>query len=162
MSDEAYDHLVRCNIDSIFWIAKHAAPYLRKAKDKVRLIYISSAGANRQFVPGSVPYQSSKAYMNAFARGLAVEFGPLNILVNTVDPGMTATDRMKAMLPMEVANAIVANFPIARIGEPQDIANAVLFLASAEAAYITGASLLVDGGASMASMGGIAGKIKNH
>ena len=100
--------------------------------------------------------------MNAFARGMAVEFGPMNILVNTVEPGMTATDRMKAMLPKEAADAIVANFPVARIGQPQDIANAVLFLASAEASYITGASLLVDGGATMAFMGNIQDKIKPH
>lgn len=162
LDDDAYDNLVRCNINSIFWIAKDAAPYLSKAKGMGRLIYISSGAANRQFIPGMVPYQASKAYCNAFARGLAVEFGPMNILVNTVEPGMIATDRMKAMLPMEAANAIVANYAIARIGQPQDIANAVLFLASDEASYITGTSLLVDGGATMASMGNMSSQIKPH
>ena len=155
MSDEAYDELVRCNIHSIFWMAKDAAPYLSKAKDKGRLIYISSAAANRVFYPGGVPYSSSKAYMNAFARGLAVEFGPLNILVNTVEPGMTRTTRNKAMLSDATVNAMAANYPIQRVGQSQDIANAVLFLASSEASYITGTSLLVDGGSSMVPLGNL-------
>lgn len=162
MPDADYDELVRCNIEAPFWLARDAATYLSKSRDKGRLIYISSGGANRVFQPGLNPYHATKAYLNAFARGLAVEFGPMNILVNTVEPGMTATDGMKAKLPLEIANAISANFPVPRVGQPQDIANAVLFLASPAASYITGTSLLVDGGASMASMTNIANKIAEH
>jgi len=161
MADEAYDELVRSNIHSVFWLAKDAAPYLSKAKDKGRLIYISSGAANRQFMPGLIPYMASKAYMNAFARGLAVEFGPRNILVNVVEPGMIASDRMKSELPAEYADAIAGNFPVSRVGTTQDIANAVLFLASTEASYITGTSLLVDGGATMVPLGNIAAKLKH-
>jgi 3-oxoacyl-[acyl-carrier protein] reductase len=146
MSDEDYDELVQCNISSIFWIAKDAAPYLSAAEEGGRLIYISSSAANREFMPGMIPYAASKAYMNAFVRGMAVEFGPMNILVNTVEPGMIATDRMKATIPLDIANTMAQGFPVPRVGEPQDIANAVLFLASPEASYITGSSLMVDGG----------------
>jgi 3-oxoacyl-[acyl-carrier protein] reductase len=162
MPDETYDFLVRCNMMSIFWVAKDAAPYLSKARDKGRLIYISSGSANRTFLPGLVPYASSKAYMNAFARGLAVEFGPRDILVNVVEPGMTASDRMKAELPEEVAHAVAQSFPVKRPGTPEDIANACAFLASAEAEYITGSALLVDGGASMAQLGAIQDARMNH
>ncbi|MDY0012572.1 MAG: SDR family oxidoreductase [Rhodocyclaceae bacterium] len=162
MPDEIYEDLVRSNILSVFWIAKDAAPYLSKAKDKGRLIYISSGAANRQFMPGLIPYASSKAYMNAFARGLAVEFGPRNILVNAVEPGMMASDRMKSELPAAVADAIAARFPVPRVGTTEDVASAVLFLASPEASYITGTTLLVDGGATMASLGGLTDSLKDH
>lgn len=162
MPDEIYDDLVRSNIHSVFWIAKDTAPYLSKGKDKGRLIYISSGAANRQFMPGLIPYASSKAYMNAFARGLAVEFGPLNILVNVVEPGMMASDRMKSELPAEFADAIASNFPVPRVGTTEDVASAVLFMASKEASYITGTSLLVDGGATMVSLGDLSGVMKDH
>lgn len=153
MPDETFDYLVKSNINSLFWVAKDAAPHLSKAKNKGRLIYISSGSANRTFMPGLIPYASSKAFMNAFARGLAVEFGPKGILVNVVEPGMVASDRMLEHLSPEQAQAIAKGFPVPRAGQPSEIASAVLYLASPEAGYITGSSLLVDGGASMVSLG---------
>src|SRR5690554_2853237 len=84
----AFDHLVRSNIQSLFWLAKDAAPHLSKASDKGRIVFISSGEANRKYTPTLIPYGSSKAFMNAFARGLAVEFGAINILVNVVEPGL--------------------------------------------------------------------------
>lgn len=161
MSDDDYDEIVQCNISAIFWIAKYAAPYLSRAEGSGRLIYISSSSANREFIPGMIPYVASKSYMNAFVRGMAVEFGPMNILVNTVEPGLTATERMKAMMPIEVANEMAKNFPVPRVGQPQDIANAVLFLASEEASYITGSSLVVDGGITLVSLQEISGNIEH-
>ncbi|RJF91719.1 SDR family NAD(P)-dependent oxidoreductase [Noviherbaspirillum saxi] len=155
MEDEAYDYLIKSNIHSLFWIAKDAAPHLSRAEGKGRLIYISSGSANRTFIPGLIPYAATKAYMNAFARGLAVEFGPLNILVNVIEPGMIASDRMKGELNDAQASAISANFPVPRPGESEEIAAAVLFMASKEASYITGSSLLVDGGASMVPLVGL-------
>lgn len=156
MSDATFDTLVRSNVDALFWVAKDAAPYLAKAPDKGRLVYISSGSANRVFMPGLIPYAATKAFMNAFARGLAVEFGPLGILVNVVEPGMIASDRMKEHLSEAQYSAMAAGFPVPRVGESSDIAAAVLFMASREASYITGASLLVDGGASMVAIPGLA------
>lgn len=152
MADADYDQLVQCNINAIFWIAKDAAPYLANADDAGRLIYISSGAANREFIPGMIPYMASKAYMNAFVRGMAVEFGPLNIRVNTVEPGMIATDRMLTSLSMPQAESLATHFPVARVGTPEDIANAVVFLAGPDSTYITGTSLLVDGGLTAAKM----------
>ncbi|MES2320796.1 MAG: SDR family oxidoreductase [Pseudomonadota bacterium] len=157
MNDDDFDYLIKSNVNSLFWIAKDAAPHLSQAPGKGRLIYISSGSANRNFIPGLIPYASTKAFMNAFARGLAVEFGPMNILVNVVEPGMVASDRMKAGVNEQQAAAISSNFAVPRPGHPDEIASAVLFMASPEASYITGTSLLVDGGASMASLGNLAG-----
>jgi 3-oxoacyl-[acyl-carrier protein] reductase len=150
MSDEVFDTQVHANIHSLFWIAKDALPLLAKARDKGRLIYISSGAANRSFTPGLIPYMASKAYMNAFARGFAGEAGRHNILVNVVEPGLIASDRMREHLDDAAAAKIAAAFPIPRVGLPAEIASAVLYLASAEAGYITGTTLLVDGGATMA------------
>lgn len=155
MEDEAFDYLIKSNVHSLFWIAKDAVPHLSKAADKGRLIYISSGSANRNFIPGLIPYASTKAYMNAFARGLAVEFGPLNILVNVIEPGMVASDRMKGELNDTQIDTIAANFPVPRAGLPEEIAAAALFMASPQASYITGSSLLIDGGASMVPLVGL-------
>ncbi|MES2258502.1 MAG: SDR family oxidoreductase [Pseudomonadota bacterium] len=162
MPDDAFDYLIKSNVNSLFWIAKDAAPHLSQAPGKGRLIYISSGSANRSFIPGLIPYASTKAYMNAFARGLAVEFGPLNILVNVVEPGMIASDRMRASVTDQQSAAISAGFPVPRAGQPEEIAAAVLFMASPEASYITGTTLLVDGGASMAPLPGLDRVLADH
>lgn len=159
MDDAAYDYLVRSNVHAPFWIAKDALPHLSKARDKGRLIYISSATANRTYLPGLIPYAASKAYLNAFARGLAAEAGAMNVLVNVVEPGMIASDRIKDTLSDEQAAALAAGFPVPRPGLTSEIAAAVLFLASNDAAYITGSSLLVDGGVSMVSLGDLSKKL---
>lgn len=150
MSDEAIDELIHSNIHSLFWLAKDVVPHLSKAKDKGRLILISSSSANRVFMPGLLGYVSSKAFMNCFGRGLAPEFGPHNILVNIVESGMVASDRFKTELSDEAAAAITRSFPVPRVGTPDDIADSVLFLSSNEASYISGATLIVDGGATTA------------
>ncbi|WP_198155843.1 SDR family NAD(P)-dependent oxidoreductase [Herbaspirillum autotrophicum] len=159
MPEKDYDYLVKSNIHAPFWIARAAAPHLSKAQDKGRLIFISSATANRTYMPGIIPYIASKAYLNAFARGLALELGQQNILVNVVEPGMIASDRMKDKVSDEQAAQIAQNFPVPRPGLPADIASAVLYLASPEASYMTGSSMLVDGGVSMVALTGMSDKL---
>lgn len=155
MDESTFDKLIRSNVHSLFWLARDAHPALAQAPDGGRLIYISSGSANRNFIPGLIPYMSTKAYMNAFARGLAMELGRDNIRVNVVEPGMVASDRMREHLSEDVAMKIARPFPIPRPGSSDEIADAVLFLASSQASYITGTSLLVDGGASMAPLGNL-------
>lgn len=150
MPDEVFAHQVNANIQSLFWLSKDALPALAKSADKGRLIFISSGEGNRSHTPGLVPYGASKAYMNAFARTLAREVGPQGVLVNVVEPGLILSDRMREHLADEVTTQLSRNFPVPRAGLPSEIASAVLFLASNEAAYITGSSLLVDGGATLA------------
>ncbi len=162
MADDTFDHIVRSNIQSLFWLAKDSAPYLSKAVDKGRLIFISSGEANRKYTPRLIAYGSSKAFMNAFARGLAVEFGAMNILVNVVEPGLIGTDHMLETLGDELPHKLAAHFPVGRLGESADIANAVMFLTSNEASYITGTSLLVDGGATMIALPKVEEILKGH
>lgn len=153
MDEDAFDHMVRSNVHSLFWLARDTHAALAQSPEGGRLIYISSGSANRNFIPGLIPYMASKAYMNAFARGVAMELGRDRIRVNVVEPGMVASDRMREHLSDEVAMKIARPFPIPRPGTSDEIADAVLFLASPQARYITGTSLLVDGGASMAPLG---------
>lgn len=152
MADEDFDELITSNIHSMFWLAKDCQPYLSQSSDRGRMIFISSGAANRQFIPGAICYAATKTYMNFFARGLAIELGKHNILVNVVEPGLVASDRAKDNLDDKTLNALTSTYPVARPGEPEEIAASVLFMASKEAAYITGSALLVDGGSSMAPM----------
>lgn len=161
MADDTFDHIVRSNVQALFWLAKDAAPHLSKSSDKGRLIFISSGEANRKYTPRLIAYGSTKAFMNAFARGLAVEMGALNILVNVVEPGLIGTDHMHETLGYELPDTLAANFPVPRVGRPEEIASAVMFLASNEASYITGTSLLVDGGATMVALPKIDASLQN-
>ena len=96
--------------------------------------------------PSGVGYPTSKFAVNGMTLSLARELGPSNIRVNGVAPGVTRTD-MVAALPEEMVERISATIPLGRMGEPQDVANAFLFLASDLASYVTGAILSVDGAA---------------
>ena len=89
-------------------------------------------------------YPSSKFAVNGFTLTLARELGPQGIRVNAVAPGITETDMMKAV-PKEIIDPLVAQIPLRRLGQPEDIANALVFLASEKASYITGVVLSVDG-----------------
>ena len=91
-----------------------------------------------------VAYPTSKFAVNGFTISLARELGPKGIRVNAVAPGITETDMMKAV-PKEVIDPLIAQIPLRRLGQPEDIANAFTFLASDEASYITGVILSVDG-----------------
>ena len=94
--------------------------------------------------PAGMAYPTSKFAVNGITLSLAREYGPQGIRVNAVAPGIIETDMMKAV-PKEVIDPLIKNIPLRRLGQPEDIANAFVFLASDEASYITGAVLSVDG-----------------
>lgn len=96
--------------------------------------------------PGGCGYPASKFAVNGMTKSLARELGPHNIRVNAVAPGITRTD-MVAALPKEMIQPLINTIPLRRVGEPEDIANAFLFLASDMASYVTGEILSVDGAA---------------
>ena len=108
------------------------------------VILNTSAMVSLHGQPSGIAYPPSKAAVNGFTNPLARELGPKGIRVNAVAPGITETDMMKSV-PKQVIDPLIAAVPLRRLGQPEDIANAFVFLASDEGAYITGVVLSVDG-----------------
>ena len=146
MTDEAFTSVVDANLTGAFRVARRAIPKMMRARSG-RLIFMSSV-AGLTGSAGQVNYASSKAGLVGLARSLARELAPRNITSNVVAPGPITTD-MTGALPEATLQSLVETVPLARAGTPEEVAAAVTFLASAEAAYITGAVLPVDGGLGM-------------
>ena len=147
MKPEAWDRVIETNLGGAFRMSRLALKRLLKATDG-RIINISSVVA-RSGNPGQANYVASKAGLEGFTRALALEVASRAVTVNAVAPGFIETD-MTAALNHEQREAITSGVPLARLGRPADVAAAVAFLASAEAGYITGQTLQVNGGLYMA------------
>ena len=130
------------NVKGVFNASKVAAKYMKENSGGVILNTSSVVSIYGQ--PSGCAYPTSKFALNGLTLSLARELGPYGIRVNAVAPGITETDMMKAV-PKEVIEPLIAQIPLRRLGQPQDIANAFVFLASDEASYITGVVLRVDG-----------------
>lgn len=145
LSDEAWDRVWKTNLDGTVRCAREAFDLL-KASGNASVINLSSVMATKHTRQMAV-YSATKGAVSALTRSLAVEYAPYGIRVNALAPGYVETALIGRYLqnPM-IAKALLTQTPLRRFGTPQDIANAALFLASDEAAYITGASLNVDGG----------------
>jgi 3-oxoacyl-[acyl-carrier protein] reductase len=147
MKDEAWDEIINTNLTSIFRMSKAVIRGMMKAKGG-RIINIGSVvGATGN--GGQTNYAAAKAGMIGFSKSLAKEVGSRNITVNTVAPGFIDTD-MTRELSDEHKNALLGSIALGRLGQAQEIAHAVSFLASEGAAYITGETLHVNGGMFMA------------
>ena len=140
---EEYDKIANVNMKGVFICSKEAVPFLKETKGNI--INISSMVSIYGQSAGCV-YPMSKFAVNGLTKSLSKELAPLGIRVNAVAPGITKTD-MVASLPDEMIKPLIATIPLGRIGEPVDIANACLFLASSMASYVTGEIMQVDGGA---------------
>lgn len=132
------------NVNAMFNMTKAVVPCMKKNRSGVILNTSSMVSFYGQ--PSGVGYPASKFAVNGLTKSLSRELAPFNIRVNAVAPGITKTD-MVAPLPKEQIEPLIKTIPLGRIGEPRDIANAFLFLASDLANYITGAILPVDGAA---------------
>ncbi len=147
MKDEDWAAVIETNLNSVYRLSKACLRGMMKAKHG-RIINIASVvGATGN--AGQTNYAAAKAGMVGFAKSLAREVGSRGITVNTVAPGFIDTDMTRA-LSEEQRAALLKDIPLGRLGDVQDIANAVAFLASPEAAYITGETLHVNGGMFMA------------
>ncbi len=147
MKDDDWDAIIQTNLTSVFKMSKAVLRGMMKAK-RGRIVNISSVvGATGN--PGQTNYAAAKAGMVGFAKSMAREVGSRNITVNTVAPGFIDTD-MTRELSDEQRTALLSGIPLGRLGAPQDIANAVVFLASPLAAYVTGETIHVNGGMHMA------------
>ena len=141
-TEELFDKTMDLNVKGVFNCAHAAAKWMAEQHSGV-ILNVSSVVSITGQVTG-VAYPTSKFAVNGFTLTLARELGPQGIRVNAVAPGITETDMMKAV-PKEIIDPLVAQIPLRRLGQPEDIANALVFLASEKASYITGVVLSVDG-----------------
>ncbi len=141
---EDFAKTMSLNVNAVFNCAQAAAKVMKEQGGGVILNTSSMVSIYGQ--PSGVAYPASKFAVNGLTKSLARELGKDNIRVNAVAPGVTRTD-MVAVLPEEVIKPIIAGIPLGRVGEPEDVANAFLYLASDMASYVTGVILSVDGAA---------------
>lgn len=140
---DAFKGIMDLNVTAVFNGCKAVVPYMKEIGGG-SIINTSSMVAKAGQVSG-VGYPTSKFAVNGMTVSLARELGKYNIRVNAVAPGVTRTD-MVAALPEEMVARVAAGIPMGRVGEPEEVANAFLFLASDMASYVSGAVLGVDGG----------------
>ncbi|WP_171171376.1 3-oxoacyl-[acyl-carrier-protein] reductase [Streptomyces sp. I05A-00742] len=146
MSEEDFSTVLETNLTGTFRVVKRASRGMLRAR-RGRVVLISSV-VGLMGSAGQANYAASKAGLIGFARSLARELGSRNITVNVVAPGFVDTD-MTRVLSDEQRAGIVTNVPLGRYAQPEEIAASVRFIASDEAAYITGAVIPVDGGLGM-------------
>ncbi|MGB6745913.1 MAG: glucose 1-dehydrogenase [Terracidiphilus sp.] len=145
-TEEDYDRVMQVNLRGAFFLSQAFVRRLRDAKKTGRIVNISSVHEDMTF-PGFATYCSSKGGLRMLMRNLAVELGPLGITVNNVAPGAIQTPMNKALLEDKPKlNALLAKIPLGRLGTPEDVAGLVTFLATDDAAYVTGATFVIDGG----------------
>lgn len=143
-----WNAIIDTNLRASFLLSKHAYPHLRESRGCIVLIASVQAFANEKNI--SI-YGSSKSGLLGLMRGMALDFAVDGVRVNAVCPGATMTGMMEASLaserdPEATLKAVSAAIPLGRMGQPEDIANAVAFLSSEQASFITGTHLVVDGG----------------
>ena len=143
MKSEDWTDVIDTNLSAVFRLSQAVLRPMMKARSG-RIINITSI-VGHMGNPGQANYAAAKAGVSGMTRALAREIGSRNITVNCVAPGFIDTDMTRA-LSEEQQNALKANIPLARLGTPEDVAQAVAFLASPAAAYITGNTLHVNGG----------------
>ena len=147
MADEEWDDVLRVNAGGTFRLCRAVARPMM-ARKRGRIVNVSSV-AGTKGGKGQTNYAASKGAIEAFTRALAVELAPKGIAVNAVAPGVIVTE-MSAFVREAAGEEVLGKILLKRYGNPEDVARAVLFLASEDAAYITGVTLPVDGGFKMA------------
>lgn len=141
-TEEDFNRVMDLNVKGVFNATRAASECMVKRGSGVILSTSSMVSIYGQ--PSGIAYPASKFAVNGLTISLARELGPKGIRVNAVAPGITETDMMRAV-PKEVVEPLIQQIPLRRLGQPEDIANAFVFLASEEASYITGVVLSVDG-----------------
>jgi NAD(P)-dependent dehydrogenase (short-subunit alcohol dehydrogenase family) len=148
--DSAFEKVMDSNVLSNHWLCQMAIPEMAERGDGSVIIVSSIGGLKGSSVLGA--YAISKAADMQMARNLAVEWGPKNVRVNCIAPGLVRTDFARALWENpETYQRAVALYPLRRIGESDEIAGAAVFLASRAGSFVTGQTIVVDGGATIAS-----------
>lgn len=142
---EEWDRVLGVNLKGTFLLAQAALKPMKQQRSG-RMIFTSSITGPRVSSPGHGHYSASKGGINGFIKAAAIEFAPFNITVNGVEPGNILTEGMKAERSAEFIKSMEGMIPLGRLGTPRDVANAFLYLASDDAEYVTGTTIVVDGG----------------
>jgi dehydrogenase/reductase SDR family protein 4 len=149
LTDEAFAKVIDTNVRSNIWLCNLALPEMAERRDGTVIIVSSVGGLKGSSMLGI--YAISKAADMQLARNLAVEWGPHNIRVNCIAPAIVRTDFARALWENpQILAAAEATYPLRRIGEPDDIAGAAVFLASRAGNWLTGQTIVIDGGATIA------------
>jgi glucose 1-dehydrogenase len=145
-AEKEYDEVMSVNLRGPFFLSQAFVRRLRDAKKPGRIINISSVHEDMPF-PGFATYCCSKGGLRMLMRDLAMELGPLGITVNNIAPGAIATPINASLLQDKpMLDALLHNIPLGRMGTPEDVAGLVAYLASEDAAYVTGSTFVIDGG----------------
>ena len=144
-SPEDWDHVMGVNLRGCFNAARAALPQMKK-QGSGRILFTSSITGPHVTSPGHGHYSATKAGINGFIRSAALEFSSYGITVNGVEPGNIMTEAIQLHRGDAFIKNMEAAIPLGRLGSPRDVANAFLFLASDDASYITGTTIVVDGG----------------
>lgn len=147
-SEDDLETVLSVNLKACFRLSKAVIPMFRK-RGNGRLLFTSSVTGPRVVMPGTSYYAASKGGMNAFIRTAAIELARDNITVNGVEPGYIRTAAMEILADEEGLKKMANYIPAGYIGDPEDIAYCMLYLASDEARYITGQTICIDGGSTL-------------
>jgi len=148
MNDADWQRVLDINLSGAFRLSKACLGHMR-ARGGGRMLFTSSIQGNRVVVPGCAHYAASKAGLNGFIRAAALEFARDRITVNGVEPGLTLTAGVEQSISAERREKMARSVPLQRWCSVDEVAGAMGFLASDEAAYITGQTLVIDGGATL-------------
>src|ERR1700733_12593836 len=148
LSDEDLDRTLAVNLKAGFWLIQEALPHLRK-RGGGRFLFTSSVTGPNVAMPGTAHYAASKGGMNGLIRTAALEYARQNITVNGIEPGYIRTPAMDALGGAEALALMASQIPVGKLGDPVDIGHAMQFLASDAASYITGQTIVVDGGSTL-------------
>jgi len=146
VKEKDYDRVLDINMKGPFFCAQAVVQEMVREKRKGSIVNISSVHEDLPF-PGFSPYCMSKGGMKMFTRNLSIELAPLGITINNIAPGAIETPINASVLkePAKLA-ALLENIPLQRLGQPNDISSCAVYLASDEASYVTGSTIVIDGG----------------
>ena len=154
MEDDEWGRVIETNLTSAFRLTKACLPYM-KGQQGGRMLFTSSVTGNRTGVVGLAHYSASKSGLNGFIRAAALELAPYGITVNGVEPGLILSSAALELTSEEERNAMAHYVPLKRWGLPMEVAQAMLYLASEGANYITGQTIIIDGGALLPENGAL-------